>query len=455
MTAPSKISVGFVSLGCPKNLVDAQYMADILRADGFTLAPAPETADVAIINTCAFIGPAREEALAALRTAIGWKKQGPCRAVIATGCLPQRSAAETAALLPEVDAWLGVDGLDEIARVVRKALAGEHGRIEVTPQATRLFNPKSNGVIFSSGAYAYLKIAEGCNHACGFCAIPLIRGRQRSRPVAEIVREAESRLAAGMRELTLIAQDVTSYGRDLGAPQPDLCTLLRELEGLGGKFWIRLLYGYPSRITPQLLDLMAGSSRICAYLDIPVQHSHPEILRAMRRADSIEAVADLAPRLRRHLPGITLRTTCLVGFPGETEAHFQHLLNYTREAAFDHLGVFPYSSEAGTAAHGLLPAVPAQVAEARQRRLMQAQQALVSRKLQQRVGTSDEILLEKNLSAEDNIWVGRSRREAPQIDNVVFITGLPGQARPGDFINVEYTDVDGYDMWAEPLEQEM
>lgn len=446
-------SVGLVSLGCAKNLVDLQIMAGELLHDGIVLAPSPEEADIILVNTCAFIEDAREEAASEILWACERKTAGLCRAVLVTGCLPQRYRSRMLRAFPGVDAVLGVDDLDRVAAVVRELAAGRHG-IEAVSDAPpqRLFAPRRADLVLTGGPFAYLKVAEGCNHACAFCAIPGIRGRQRSRPLDELVREAETLLASGIRELNLIAQDVTSYGRET-RDGPELVDLLRALDRLGGDFWIRLLYGYPVGVTEPLLEWMAGSPHACRYLDLPLQHSHPDLLRAMRRADTVGLVEGLAGRLRAAVPGVTLRTTFLVGFPGETEDHFRHLLQYAARERFDHVGVFAYSPEEGTAAAALEGEPDDIVAERRRDLLMRQQAEAVRERLTRLQGAEETVLLEHpHLDEEDQAtpwWAARSQAQAPEeLDGVTLVGQVPADAVPGAFVRVRNTGCADYDLQA-------
>jgi ribosomal protein S12 methylthiotransferase len=438
-------SIGFISLGCAKNLVDSEHMAGVLRTAGLTLARSPETADVILINTCGFIGDAREESIDAILRACERKTAGLCRAVIVAGCLTQRYRGELRAAIPEVDAMLGLDQLGEIARIVRRIERGERGILRVSAVSRRLYNPSARRIVLTGGPFAYLKIAEGCNHQCAFCAIPGIRGRYRSRRMADILREAETLLSGGVRELNLISQDTTRYGSDRGG-RTHIAALVRALDRLGGRFWIRLLYGHPAHLDDALLDAMGESRRVCRYLDIPIQHSHPDILRAMRRAGGAAAVRDLPGRVRARLPGAALRTTCLVGFPGETAAHFAHLQAFVREADFDHLGVFTYSREEHTAAHDLPGPVSRAMAVRRRAALMRAQQAIVRRRLAAQVGRTETVLLIRPL--EDGVWLARSARQAPEVDGVTRVAVGARPTRPGEFLKVRHTAVAGYDLAA-------
>lgn len=449
MADSKKISVGFISLGCAKNVVDAQVMAGFLLDAGMTLAPRPEEADVLIVNTCAFIDEAREEAARAILQACSHKSAGGCLRVVVTGCLSQRYGKRLLQSFPEVDAFVGVDELDHIAVIVRAAMAGTQEMVTLTANPTRLFNPSRPALSFSGGPFSWLKIAEGCNHACAFCAIPGIRGRLRSRPVAEIVAEAQALLRAGSRELNVISQDTTAYGQDRNAPA-DFITLLNALDALDGHFWIRLLYKYPSLISDTLLETVAASSHICPYFDVPVQHSHPDVLRAMLRADTVNAVAALPKRIRQAVPHAVLRTTCLVGFPGESDAHFAHLLAYMEQACFDHVGVFIYSPEEGTAADRLTDIPPLEVAEERRHRLMVAQRKIVAQKRRTLIGVTAEALLicpAAPLRGRPT-WQARLARQAPEVDGVTRVSGVPTGVRAGDWVQVVVTGGRSYDLHA-------
>lgn len=445
----ASVSVGFVSLGCAKNLVDSQRMADVLLRDGLALAPSPDDADIIIVNTCAFIDAAREESLAEIRAACGRKSAGLCKAVLVAGCFPQRYRETLAAQLPDVDAFVGLDRLDEVGRVARRLASGERGIVEVSARSRRLYEPAGRGVVFSSGCHAYIKIAEGCNHRCAFCAIPSIRGAHRSRSIPGIVREAEGLLERGVRELVLVSQDVTSYGIDTGRLKlPDL---LRAVARIGGKFWLRWLYGYPTRVTDELLETMGELDHVCRYLDVPIQHSHPAVLKAMHRGATAHAVAGLAERVRSILPDAALRTTCLLGYPGESREHVDHLVRTVRRSRFDHLGAFVFSPEEGTPAFSLSPRPQRRTAEARRMRVLKAQDAVVAGRLAAMVGTVQEVLLESDRSGRDNTRPGRTRMFAPEVDGRVLVAGADKADRMGDFVRARITAVAGFDLLAERL----
>jgi ribosomal protein S12 methylthiotransferase len=438
-------SVGFISLGCAKNLVDSEHMASVLVAARVRLAPSPEEADIILVNTCGFIGDAKEESIDAILRACALKQTGGCRAVIVAGCLIQRYRDQLQKALPEVDAFIGLDQLNDIAVIVRRLEQGESGILRVSRVSHKVFSPLPSRIILTGGPFAYLKIAEGCNHRCAFCAIPGIRGRYRSRAIPDIVKEAETLLGRGIRELNLISQDTTRYGHDLGNGS-DLPGLLKALGKLGGRFWIRLLYGHPAHLDDELLDTMGGIPQMCRYLDVPIQHSHPAVLQAMRRAAGAAAVRAFPERARRRLPGITLRTTCLVGFPGETAAYFNDLVSFVREARFDHLGVFAFSPEENTAAAVLPHPVSAATAQRRRARLMEVQQAIAFQQVAAFKGRDDTVLLLRPVGRGD--WEARSTGQAPEVDGVIRVKGVEPQAKAGMFVRVRYTGAAGYDLRA-------
>lgn len=439
------LSVGFISLGCAKNLVDSEHMAAVLRAEGIVLAPSPEEADVILVNTCGFIGDAKEESIDAILKACARKQAGQCRAVVVAGCLIQRYKEELQRAIPEVDAFIGLDQLPAIGRVVRQLGEGVSGILEVSEVSRKVFSPLPSRIILTGGPFAYLKIAEGCNHKCAFCAIPGIRGRYRSRTIDDVVQEAEGLLAKGIRELNLISQDTTRYGHDR-KDGSDLPALLRRLGKLGGHFWIRLLYGHPAYLTDELLDTMGEVSQVCRYLDIPIQHADEAVLHAMHRPGGMTAVQQFPVRARQRLPGVVLRTTCLVGFPGETIAQFNELARFIREAEFDHLGVFAYSPEESTAAAKLPGRVSDTTARRRRDRLMAIQQEIAFRKARAHRGQEDEALLIRPVSKTG--WEARTRGQAPEVDGLTRVNGVDPRAKQGSLVAIRYTGADGYDLKA-------
>jgi ribosomal protein S12 methylthiotransferase len=439
------VSVGFISLGCAKNLVDSQVMAGYLKAGHIALAASPETADVILVNTCAFIEAAREEAAEAILSACEHKANGRCRAVVVAGCMVQRYRQRLEKAFPDVDAFLGIDELERVGEIVTRAAEGKRcGVVAAKGRAVKLYNPAYPTLLFSGGPFAYLKIADGCDHCCAYCAIPGIRGRFRSRPMAEVVTEAAAMVSAGVREINLISQDSLMYGADFGG-RPQIADLMRRIDDVEGEFRFRVLYGYPAGVTDEVVDVLNTSRHACKYLDLPIQHSHPDILVSMNRSAAVSATQGLAARLRRSIPGVVLRTTCLVGFPGETEAHFEHLLATVAEEKFDHLGVFPYSPEEGTAAFEREAPDP-EVAEERCERLMALQKRIVRERAKTLVGTRDTALL---LRADaGGSWVARLPRQAPEVDGETHVRNVPKTAKPGDFAAVEITGAKEYDLTA-------
>ncbi len=437
-------NVSFISLGCAKNLVDTQLMAGSLLKNGISLSPTPEQADALVVNTCAFIEDARKEASEAIEEACNMKTSGQCRAVIVAGCMAQRYRHELLDRFPDVDAVLGLDNIDQLAEVLRQIMAGETKVLRVDSAAKRLFNPDIPGIVFTGGPFAYLKIAEGCNHSCAFCTIPSIRGRFRSRPIKDLVAEAEQLLENGRKELNLIAQDTTSYGKDLPG-NVDICDLLEAISGIAGEFWIRMLYSYPSRISDKLLDCIDSLPQALPYIDVPIQHSHPDILKKMKRGNTVSHVENIAGHIREVLPGATVRTTCLVGFPGEQKHHFEHLAEYVEKQQFDHLGVFTYSPEEGTPAEQMAERPSEDVAEERRDIIMNIQKEVVNRINSNLIGKSESALLEAE-TEESGSWIGRTKRFAPEVDGIALINEVPEDATSGDIIPVTYTDQAGYDM---------
>ncbi len=439
------VSVGFISLGCAKNLVDSQIMAGYLKSGRVRLAKSPETADILLVNTCAFIDSAREEATETILSACAHKAAGGCKKVIVTGCMVQRYKDRMAEAFPDVDGFLGIDELDRIVTLVEAVRESAESLIIVSDDApAALFDPLFPTLLFSGGPFAYLKIAEGCDHRCAYCAIPEIRGHFRSRDEDAVFEEAFCMVQAGVRELNVISQDTLGYGVDRKR-KFGIEALLRRIDSIEGDFWIRLLYGYPSGVTVELLELLCESAHIVRYLDLPVQHSHPDILRAMNRGRAVKATQDLAERLRTIVPGLVLRTTCLVGFPGETERHFEHLVEYVRRSRFDHLGVFAFSPEEGTPAWAMANRPGSDVAQERREILMQIQQEIVRERNRERVGVRDRVLL---LRRERKLWKGRVAGQAPEVDGETSVSGVPPSAAAGDFIDVRITGAGDYDLKA-------
>ena len=440
------VSVGFISLGCAKNLVDSQIMAGYLKAGAITLAESPETSDVILVNTCAFIDIAREEAAETIMSACAHKNNGDCKAVIVTGCMVQRYKDRMADAFPDVDGFLGIDELDQIGVLVNAVMERDETlMIAEEGGACGLFDPLYPTLLFTGGPFAYLKISEGCDHRCAYCSIPEIRGPFRSRDEIGIFEEAFCLVQAGVKELNVISQDTFNYGAD-SKSLPGLEKMISRIDSIDGDFWIRLLYGYPSGVTDKLLKVINESEHILPYLDLPVQHSHPDILRAMNRAQAVEATQDLAERLRSIVPGLVLRTTCLVGFPGETDKHFEHLVDYVKRSKFDHLGVFAFSPEQGTPAYDMDDIPEIEVAEERCNILMKLQQDIVKERLDNELkNKTDKALILKKSKGR---WFGRLTRQAPEVDGETYLKNVPAGTEIGDFLSVQITGGQDYDLKA-------
>ena len=442
--SPTPLRVGFVSLGCPKNLVDTEIMLGALRRDGVELSTDPASSDVIVVNTCGFIEPAKRDSIDAILEMAEHKKTGRCRRLVVAGCLVQRYHLQLRREIPEIDAFVSLDGLEGIVDAVRSDL--RHASLDpaaaISGAARALYDHRLSRVLATLPHLAYLKISEGCDHPCAFCAIPSMRGAMRSRPVASLVAEAADLGARGVKELVLIAQDSTDYGRDLG-DGTDLPFLLRSLERVDGIEWIRIHYAYPNRVTPALLETMARSSKICRYLDVPLQHSDAGVLKAMKRGGGRAIFASLLEEIRGAMPDCALRTTFIVGFPGESEAAFTDLLEFVRQARFDHLGVFTYSHEEGTAAFALADDVPPEIKEERRRRIMEAQSAIALENHRRLVGRSVRVRIDRP-DPGGSFLSGRMASQAPDVDSRVLIAG--SGAEPGRLVDVRIEAAHPYDL---------
>ena len=454
-TAP--IKVGMVSLGCAKNLVDAEIMLGDIRAHGMEVTANAEDADVLIVNTCGFIDSAKEESIEAILEAGQRKQLGKRRSqkLIVSGCLAQRFANELVHQLPEVDAFMGLDQVGEAATIVRKALgdrAGEADPLNLVTSKSR-FVPDYTTPRFrlTPNHFSYVKIAEGCNHPCSFCVIPQMRGRHRSRTVDSVASEVRRLVEEGVKEIDLISQDTTYYGMDLwqqkagprqpvdSSQGPTLTRLLERLEQIPGDFWVRLLYTHPAHWSAELIRAIAASSKVARYVDMPLQHIDDEMLGLMRRETSRRHIEDLISSIRAEIPGITLRTTFIVGFPGESDAHFEELLRFIRAVRFERLGVFTYSREEGSRAAKMPGQVPSATKLARYRRAMALQQEIAREHAQSLVGKELKALVEQPL-------IARSEGDAPEVDTRIL---LNRPAPVGEFVRVRVTGTQVYDLRAD------
>lgn len=440
-----------VSLGCPKNLVDTEQMLGRLDADGYRMVDSVDGADFVVINTCGFIASAREESLEAIDEMLALKRDGRIRGVVVTGCLAERSRESLLDERPEIDALIGVFGRDEIVSVADRLFGGlEEQRTVFRPAPIRALADNMRAAV-TPRHFAYLKISEGCDRLCTFCAIPKMRGKHASKPIEQVVNEAKMLAASGVREMVVVAQDTTYFGLDLYG-EPRLRQLLEELDQVEGLDWIRLMYFYPMYIDDALLRTIAQAKRIVPYIDMPLQHASNTMLRRMARRVDRPAIERIVGQIRETIPGVVLRTTMISGFPGETESEHRELVDFIDQQRFEHLGVFTYSVEPGTPAEKLPNRVPAKVIKRRHNELMAMQQKIAFQWTQSRVGSTAEVLLDNELADQPGIWIGRSAAEAPDIDGLVYVNSQPGdELSAGKFVSCEFVAADGYDLIAVPV----
>lgn len=441
--------INVVSLGCDKNRVDAEYMIGMLLEQGHVLVDDPADAEIVLINSCCFIGDAKEESIQTILELAAYKETGCCQALILTGCLAERYREEVRKELPEVDALLGTNSYDEICRVIEEALEGTHP--EVLKPLTGLPAVTAKRVNTTGGYYAYLKIAEGCDKHCTYCVIPSVRGAYRSVPMEALLQEAGELVSSGARELILVAQETTLYGIDLYGERR-LPALLDALERIPELRWIRLLYCYPEEITKELVDAIKRNQKVCHYLDMPIQHVSDDILKRMGRRTTKKDLTERISMIRREVPDICLRTTLICGFPGETEEEHRELLDFVRDMHFDRLGVFAYSEEEGTDAAGMAHQVPEEVKRERCEEVMALSESLIFADNQEKIGQTMEVMIEGRLS-DDQVYVARTYRDAPEIDGYLFFP-CEGELMSGDFLRVTVTGTNNYDLIGEPDEKQ-
>lgn len=434
--------VGVVSLGCPKNLVDSEVMMGLLVKEGYELTSHPEEAQILLVNTCSFIEPAQKESIDTILELAEYKKTGAAEKLIVTGCLVERYRQQILSEIPEVDAVLGTNEVEKIVEACSGMEKG-NGTGENVPYLYHEFTPR---VLATPSYSAYIKIAEGCDHPCSFCVIPQMRGHFRSRRFASLIAEAENLARKGVREITLIGQDTTSYGEDLGM-EGGLATLLSQLARIPELAWVRFLYCYPNRLTDALMETVAGQEKICKYLDIPLQHSSGPVLKRMKRGSNGDQFLKKLEKARHTIPGVTLRTSMIVGFPGETDEDFETLCRFVEAAEFDHLGVFLYSNEETSGSFHLPDPVPTPTAEARRRHLMKLQQKISRRKLSRFVGQKFPLLVEGVSSETELLLEGRLESQAPEIDGKVLVNDFEGdEPRPGQCRWVRIEESSDYDL---------
>lgn len=432
------MKIGVVSLGCPKNLVDSETMLGLIHEEKYEITNDPSEAEIIIVNTCGFIESAKEESINTILQMAEYKKSGSCKYIIVTGCLSQRYAEELFNELPEADAIAGVEVYDEIGSIIKRVMNGERfimlerSKPDVIYTSKETFLPR----ILTTPSYtAYLKIAEGCDNCCSYCAIPKIRGPYRSKPMEQVLKEAKALAANGVKELIVVAQDTTRYGEDLPGGKLLLADLLKELNKIESLKWIRVMYCYPNNFTDELIETFASLDKVCKYVDLPLQHASNRLLASMNRYDTKEEVETLLAKLRKRIPGIVIRTTFIVGFPGETDADFEELKDFVERQRFENAGVFAYSQEDGTVAGAMPNQIPDEIKQERYHELM-ALQAQISEGIHKDTeGQTLEVLVEGIEEDGSGLHYGRSYREAPDIDGLVFIEN-PGDIKPGCFVKV-------------------
>ena len=445
---PDLPSYAFVSLGCPKNLVDSERMLGLLQLEGYQLVPDPDGADFVVVNTCGFIEQARAESYAVIREMIELKRRKRLRGIVVSGCLAERQKEQLLVQHPEIDYLVGVFGREEIAKIADRFLRDIDEQRTVFRPAPITALPDRQRLRITPRHFAYLKISEGCDRLCTFCAIPGMRGKHASKPLEEIVAEARELVDSGVRELIIVAQDTTYYGMDLYG-EPRLSELLRQLDTMDGLRWIRLMYFYPMYIDNELIQTIADSRLIVPYLDIPLQHINDTMLRRMARRVTRKQTEDLLARLRAGIPQLVLRTTFITGFPGETDQQFQELCEFVREQQFERLGVFTYSFEPSTPSAALPDHLPEPIKEQRRQTLMEIQQGIASAWNQRQIGRTLELIVDQPVPEEPGAWIARSYADAPDVDGVVWLSGP--DLRAGEFVPAEMVAAREYDLIAASL----
>jgi ribosomal protein S12 methylthiotransferase len=437
--------VRIISLGCPKNLIDSEVMGGLLNQSGKQLVNRNDSADIVILNTCAFINPAKEEAIEEILTlAEEKKKNNPRLRIVVAGCLAQRYGKELFAQMPEVDLFIGTGEVGNIVSHINKLNQGKHKRNAVITKPDFLMNFQHPRILSSTSANTYLKISDGCSNRCSYCVIPSIRGTARSRKPDDILQEAEMLAGRGIKEIIITAQDTTNYGRDLKG-RPRLSSLLNDMAKIQNVKWIRLLYAHPARVSTDLLETIAANEKICRYIDLPIQHIDDDILKAMNRKVIGAKIKAVIAQTRRIIPGIALRTSLIVGFPGETPTRFNRLLDFVNKIKFDHLGVFTYSKEEGTIATNLKSHVSEKEKERRRETIMNEQAAISAAINKTLIGSIQEVLIEGESDRSDYAYMGRCRRQAPEIDGVTYIEN--SKIQTGSIVKCKITSADEYDLF--------
>ena len=440
-----KGTYSFISLGCPKNLVDSERMLGLLQLDGYELVEDPKGADFAVVNTCGFIEQARDESYAAIDEMLALKKGGDLRGVVVSGCLAERQKEELLNDRPGIDSLVGVFGRDEVTRIADRLIGNLDEQQHVfRPAPIRALNDTER-LRITPQHFAYLKISEGCDRLCTFCDIPRMRGKHATKPIEDVLTEARQLAADGVKELIIVAQDTTYYGMDLYG-EPRLKELLHQLETVEGIEWIRLMYFYPMYITDELIATISSSSKIVPYIDMPLQHINDNMLRRMsRRVNKADTISTIN-RLRDGIDSLTLRTTLITGFPGETEEEFNELLDFVHETQFDRLGAFTYSYEEMTPSAKMDEHIAEEVKISRMDAIMSAQRSIMQQLNQDKVGTKQRVIIDRPVPNETHAYQGRSQSDAPDIDGTVFVTSHDVELSPGDIVDVEVVAITGYDL---------
>ena len=439
--------VGMVSLGCPKNTVDSERVLGDLVTSGYDVTPDEEDAEIIIVNTCGFIESAKKESIDAILEMAQKKIDGKCQKLIVTGCLAERHTQELLDEIPEIDHMLGVGQYPQLKNILEEGDFDSRNHV-ATP--AEYYESYTDRLLTTAFYTAYLKIAEGCSNRCAFCIIPKMRGPMRSRSPESILAEAENLAQRGVKEFNIISQDTTMYGFDL-AMKDGLARLLKGMAKIDGVEWMRLLYCYPTFLNSDVIDYIASEEKVCRYIDVPLQHTHDEMLKSMKRQETEGGVRKMIDELRLKIPEIALRTTFITGFPGETDEHFKHMLRFICEMQFDHVGIFTYSDEEGTTAFDYPGRVPEEVKEERKNILMEFQKEIALRKNQEKVGQFESVLVEGFDAQENYIMTGRLASQAPDIDGQVILEKC--EAEPGEIIPVRITAAADYDLVAEPVSQ--
>ena len=436
----------FISLGCDKNLVDTEKMLGLLGSEGFQFTDSEEEADIIVINTCCFIGDAKEESVNTILDMARYKEEGNCKALIVTGCLAQRYQQEILTEIPEVDGILGTTSYDQIASMVKRILEKKEEHISFFRDIDALPKTEKGRIVTTGGYYAFLKIAEGCDKRCTYCIIPSLRGHYRSVPMEDLIEEAKDLAGKGVKELILVAQETTLYGSDLYGKKM-LPALLKELAKIPGIQWIRIQYCYPEEITDELIQVIKEEDKVCHYLDIPIQHASDAVLKRMGRRTTQAELKPTIAKLRREIPDIAMRTTLISGFPGETEEDHRQLMEFVDEMEFERLGVFPYSLEEDTPAALMPDQIPQELKEERRDQIMELQQEIAFQKAEDLVGEVLEVMIEGKV-ADEPVYVGRTYMDSPNVDGLIFVNG-DRELLSGDFVRVRVTGASEYDLIGE------